>query len=406
MTSNPNSDLSGRRIRQRVSRWLNRALPRSSNDPNDLSTAPEPLPTLRPRPITPSDSVPCHPQKQSAFFARLPPEIRRAILLYAFGNSTMHMDLSFDHPMLERADINPRGSRAHCGFSEQRDLSTPRKWTWRSCVCHRNLPWPPPPHNWWRYNWYRPDWDQCLKGNGLVCGPRYWLGEWPFKCRVGALGWLLSCRAAYHDGVDILYETNQFHLSGERLLTRLPDYILPTRLAQMSSFEAVLSLPVPGSVDTTGFRPSSATYSSLLTMLSQCTGVKKLHLCLLFPGLQAHNMDVDLSHILDAMDAFVITSKPDSVVLHIDADASGGLDVQARDIDKESTEVWRGQYSYQMWRCLDGYDATQARISKRMCLYPQVPAPLQDPASPELGRSLGYWIMEIERERPYECNMP
>lgn len=207
----------------------------------------------------------------------------------------------------------------------------------------------------------------------------------------------------YSEAIDLLYKTNQYHLSGELLLARLPDYILPKRLAQMSSFEVVLTLPV--STDAGTSRPSCATYASLLTMLSRCTGLKRLHLCLLYSPPLSYREGLDLSPVLDAMDAFVRATEPESIVLQTAVDALEGLDIQDGDIDKESTEAWQGQYAYQMWRCLDG-DTTQAKINQRMCLYPHVLAPLRDPASPELGWSRGYWIMGIERLPMIMCNMP
>jgi hypothetical protein len=42
-----------------------------------------------------ADSI-AESQKQSAFFSRLPPEIRRAVLIQAFGNEFLHMDLGWE----------------------------------------------------------------------------------------------------------------------------------------------------------------------------------------------------------------------------------------------------------------------------------------------------------------------
>ena len=207
----------------------------------------------------------------------------------------------------------------------------------------------------------------------------------------------------YKEGIDLLYSSNQFHLSGELLLTRLPDYILPTRLAQISSFEVVLTLPV--SEDDAIFRPYCVSYVSLLAMLSRCTGLKRLHICLLYSRLPTYRQCVDLSQVLDAMDTFVCATDPEAVVLHTAADTIERLEVKDDCIDKWNEEAQRSQCLYQKWRCLDG-DATQAIINQRICLCPRVPAPLLDPAAPELGRSRGYWIMGIERPPLIICNMP
>lgn len=180
-------------IHKRISRWLGCTLIKSLSN---RRTPPPPPPLLSPRrrPITPSDSPPSHAQDQCPFFSRLPPEIRRVIMLYAFGNRTLHMNLSLDHPTLETAKVSRTGRAAHGGFTWKKDHSAPRQWLWRSSVCHRNPPWTPPQHLWWRVFWLRPDADRCTEGDGFACNS--WLGEWPVKCQVGALGWLLSCRKA------------------------------------------------------------------------------------------------------------------------------------------------------------------------------------------------------------------
>ena len=188
-----------RLIRQRLAAWIDRAIDRALPKGSFKRSAPpplEPLPSPRPRPITPSnDSLPCHPQNQSPFFSLLPPEIRRAILLYAFGNRTVHMDLSFERPMLDCPIIEPGAATLpHAAFNEKRDASEAQQWRWRSSVCHRNAPWYPSNHRWWLMGWHRPDIDPCMEGNGFAC--RAWLGDWPAKCQVGALGWVLSCRQA------------------------------------------------------------------------------------------------------------------------------------------------------------------------------------------------------------------
>lgn len=177
--------------RHRLSKWVERSVSKASAHFR-RPQPPPPLPATRPRPITPLGSISCHPQDQSAFLSRLPLEIRHIILLYAFGLSTIHVDLELDHPMHDRSKRHYSGSNPHAEFPFARDISRPKQWAWRSCVCHRNPPWTPPMHVWWRPFWKRPDGCLCMTGAGFAC--KAWLGKWPSKCRVGALGWLLSCR--------------------------------------------------------------------------------------------------------------------------------------------------------------------------------------------------------------------
>ncbi|EFW18124.1 conserved hypothetical protein [Coccidioides posadasii str. Silveira] len=84
----------------------------------------------RTRPLT---STPCLPSAtaNSALFQRVPPEIRRLILVEAFGGSPMHFDLRLLHPLKKHP---PKRSGTH-GHSAPDDFA-PRQWQWCSSVCH------------------------------------------------------------------------------------------------------------------------------------------------------------------------------------------------------------------------------------------------------------------------------
>lgn len=72
----------------------------------------------------------------SGFFQLLPPELRRMILIHAFGDRTFHMHLEMNHPL--RPGLPPPSS--HGGVSvpwetcsnvpgrENRDISKPKEW--------------------------------------------------------------------------------------------------------------------------------------------------------------------------------------------------------------------------------------------------------------------------------------
>ncbi len=172
----------------------------------------------------------------SPFFARLPCEIRRAILVAAFGGGRVHMDLRWDLPLLPRerrtpttelcgqfphagppaphggftADLQPESrhyvasrSLRQGGLDEwQRRTARrtplwaralpPLAWQWWGCVCHREPPWA------LRVPWQRdldfvsgPWKDECLVGWAPWCG-----AAGGGSCHVGCMGWLQSCRQA------------------------------------------------------------------------------------------------------------------------------------------------------------------------------------------------------------------
>lgn len=122
----------------------------------------------------------------SAFFQRLPPEIRRKILIITFGDRAMHMSLQYDHA--SQLVFNPTSG----GFAWERyvppgtkyppqtlrpDPKAPKAWNWRGCPC-----------------WYS---DQPYHYDGCVPGvARCWKRGTAVLdvCLLGAMGWLLSCR--------------------------------------------------------------------------------------------------------------------------------------------------------------------------------------------------------------------
>lgn len=145
----------------------------------------------------------------SGFFQRLPPDIRRLILIEAFGDRIVHVDLRLLEfgGLLEEYDLihgSNRGSDRHKDGKSTLTSSfdAPPQWRWYGCVCHRE----PERHVRKRTLMNKslsPPWfDACLDTardsvitrSRRVCGQ--WSGEEPRKCQVGAMGWLRTCRQA------------------------------------------------------------------------------------------------------------------------------------------------------------------------------------------------------------------
>lgn len=246
--------------------------------PEDPKTPP-PLPAQRALTITPSPSQEHLSvySSTSPFFRLLPPLIRRRILIEAFGERTLHIDLVYDHPP-KYLDHSPRGYEAqvrqliqrgqwpHCGVElgtyswRNRDTKYPKAWRWFSCVCHRDGEWDVRERAKGRENGVRvmtePHQDICLDGMAQCC--QSWRGEMPGKCFVGAMGWLLACRLAcvllfltrfhgefadflsrYNEGIDVLYSTNSFHISNHKMMHALPNQIRDRHRAMITSVEIV-----------------------------------------------------------------------------------------------------------------------------------------------------------------------
>lgn len=133
----------------------------------------------------------------SGFFQNLPPDVRRMILVEAFGDRIMHIDLQYRRLWRNGPDLNVLpmmgGMGAIFGQADQT-----RAWRWHGCVCHRD------PEARVRHRRIddnivsEPTKDRCI-------GQTYhlkteacdsWSGEKPTNCSVGAMGWLRTCRQA------------------------------------------------------------------------------------------------------------------------------------------------------------------------------------------------------------------
>lgn len=173
--------------------WINNKIRRSS-----------PLPKLRPNGrvnLTPSPSQECVAlQRADSSFFRLPYDIRRMILVEAFGNSPLHMDLFFIYPIvpLEERKRDPDLAKRHAyldwtstTFAHKPNDWTARRWRWQSTVCHRG--------NGHRFGYiHSGPWDDNCRWGVALCNYRPERSEYSglSDCFIGVMGWLLSCRQA------------------------------------------------------------------------------------------------------------------------------------------------------------------------------------------------------------------
>ena len=193
----------------------------------------------------------------SPLFQRLPSEIRRLILIEAFGDRGLHVDLSLEYPTTQQhhhhhhskltshealTATEPLHANVHLLRDKHRHQHTnkPRRWEWWGCVCHRSmrswktpadvLPWMDPPSE-----------DSCRNPyQEQYC--TYLPAKIPCTCNIGALGWLLTCRQAYVEGIDVLYGTNTLHINKTYLCRSLPDLFPSTILRKIRAVELLWAL--------------------------------------------------------------------------------------------------------------------------------------------------------------------
>ncbi|KAF5618572.1 hypothetical protein F52700_12092 [Fusarium sp. NRRL 52700] len=216
-----------------------------------------PNPPSRPRCLTPSgfrdiaeELLLPRPTFQHCAYYKLPPDIRRYILMLAFGNRRLHIDFSYDYPDMSSDLIQPL-DKNHCGIVMENmygaklrvvDDTKPRSWIWWGSVCHRL----PPDFDVSRTGPMThggadgPCADTCRVGEARHCDS--WPGSFPAKCRIGTMGWLLSCRQNYAETIDILYSKNTIIMANEAMIKHLPQLLLPHRLTSITSLEIIWNL--------------------------------------------------------------------------------------------------------------------------------------------------------------------
>lgn len=251
--------------------------------------------------LTPSSSSECLSISKSgspSFFESLPFEIRRKILLEAFGEEVVHMELLSPDALAKLDEIRTKKGTVHGGHAASkaiyrnsrwpRRVSKDAQWQWWSSVCHRS-----PPILMGKDHSDEPWNDECLQGRSHMCSD--WPGEDSTKCFIGAMGWLLSCRQAfvltsltlrkcdwltyyqfsYKEGIDVLYSTNTVYLRTDVTIRYLRQLILPQRLASITSIEVLCYLHDPSDS-----RPAPEGYSDFIDFHSLINLLPKAFPCL------------------------------------------------------------------------------------------------------------------------------
>ncbi|KAH7472823.1 hypothetical protein FOMA001_g11848 [Fusarium oxysporum f. sp. matthiolae] len=324
-------------------------------------------------------------KQPTLFFQMLPPEIRRRILIEAFGDQTVHMDLTYDHPPAQ----GDKDKLAHAliqVWGSGMDKSRPKCWYWRRCTCHRV----PPP---WDCSWARGYSmtavanDECCVGLAHCC--RMWTnnGKKLYWCWIGAMGWLLTCRQAYAEGIDVLYSTNTIHISSATLLADLPAYIVPQRLSAITSLEIIWLVDSDYRSGKNVARENDLN-TILLILDNHFPSLKRLNLALKL-GLPK-DAPAQLEHLFEILDGFFIRHLSDRMrepfAVSISYVAYKGFE---REIVR--AQGYKGQvFHWQIWRFFGGEYAL-----------PQVPwSGDYFDTTPGARFNNGYWIYPGEVNDP------
>ncbi|KAJ5561366.1 hypothetical protein N7461_000127 [Penicillium sp. DV-2018c] len=177
-----------------IEKWTKKII-HSKATVEDPEETPPPLPFLS-LPTIPPPTEACAQSYLSNYglFGRLPLEIRQEILVFAFGQRTLHVDLRYEPPYPPQAQADKKLGP---------DYAQQSTWQWFSCECHR--------------------WTKL--SDALVAHQ--------------------DVRPPYEDGMEILFTTNTFHFSGLELQQNLSRLLPPKRLASISSLVLIWDLMKP-----------------------------------------------------------------------------------------------------------------------------------------------------------------
>ncbi|KAF2659548.1 hypothetical protein K491DRAFT_689159 [Lophiostoma macrostomum CBS 122681] len=157
------------------------------------------------------------PKTSSPFFQVLPTEIRRQILVEAFGKQRLHIRLDRSLPPARKWRKKSRET-----------------WLWASPRCHRDAP--TLPFLSCIYAWD----DLCLDRSCKEINYHSTMCDHT----LGAMGWILASRQAYIEGIDVLYATNIINVSQKHVMLNIQELLLPSHLASIRSLEVKWDLEV------------------------------------------------------------------------------------------------------------------------------------------------------------------
>ncbi|KAH6684916.1 hypothetical protein F5X68DRAFT_262796 [Plectosphaerella plurivora] len=340
------------------------------------SSNPPFLPSVRPRPLTPSSVTP--QPSTCALFTKLPAHIRHDILIAAFGNRTIHVNLEFSHPRPPPDAKRRHHARIAPLRNEHLLPKSDMAWRWNGSICHRQAPQYAPAGEdaclLFQAVWL----DGCMTGTSINTHCDLYGGTWPNKCHIGIVGFLQSCKQAYTEAMDVLYGTNCFHFSGETLLSNLPRFTLPHRLAAISSMEMAVASQLSISDEGTWSHDMAPLKTILDTLAQHAPGLRELRLSLLFN-------DNNGSRVLEETNTFALLD--------------GFFDVMNRRLETTRVELEFPAFRACPTRQVDE-DPLEKKIEKsrawrNLARYPR--PPLQLLSEDNEGRevpSVGYWLVQ------------
>jgi len=330
-----------------------------------LRSTPKPSPQKKPAdqlPFLPSPRRPITPTSLETLtspFLRLPYDIRSIILATAFPRLILHIDLFRDE--------------------------SAREWKWRGAICIRNGE-----CQVWMPSWVGPWCDGCV--------------NWRSSCKrgfqgneLGVMGFLLSCRQAYTEGIDVLYSSNCIAIHSEPLLLHLPQLIPTGRLASITSLEIVVTAH---RIEHDNGRPTlnqDHLQPILDNVATHCGQLRSLCLSLTLGSNRGYE-ELD-GNPLPLIDTFYRSMRLRDMRVELPTAGKRAYWPAHDSVEDHPHEApANGPFQRSKWRALDGEEPRVQRRSRERYPLPPLKMPVCD--GDEGKESMGYWLVEGDQGPP------
>ena len=299
------------------------------------------------RPITPTTF-----ETQTSLLFNLPYEIREIILLIVLDGCGIHMDL----------------------------VHRKEGWKWRGAICHRS---------------------HLRVHNLRYCGPGLWNdqclthfkddGDIEPMYKLGIMGFLLSCKQGYAEGIHMLYSVKYIQISSQPLLLHLPQLVPAVRLGSITTMEVVVKAD---RIEQDSGSPSFS-FDHLEPILENirkhCHHLRSLYLSFLTVSVGCRNLD---GPSLATIDAFYHSTRLRDLRIELPDDTYyRKLRTHEPEISHPREAPITGPFKKSKWRALDGVEPSVQWRSIERYPYPPLKMPLHENGDEDV-ESAGYWLLE------------
>jgi len=245
------------------------------------------------------------------------------------------------------------------------------------------------------WHWRGPWIDECIKqmeegrhGRSNPNDPAVRSGVYD----IGVMGFLLSCRQAYMEGVEFLYSANCISIQSEPLLLHLPRLIPQNRLASITSLELTVEAHRIEKDDGTPFFNMDHLEPILDNIVKYCPSLRKFYMSLLVYW-DRHRHDLLTGPALPLLDAFWRSKQLRNMIVELPEPHYRAIECARPIIQHPREAPASGWQKRSQWRALDSKEPQVQYRSLERYPSPPLKLPVGDGGDDEV-ESAGYWLRE------------